>query len=189
MTPDKQREKKYQSLRLYHSGMISLSDLKARFRITTTVLDEEYSSEKDLQDTLGTMSRIEKLERLTMTRNVAKQRAILKYNRRPKIIANREETIAKFATNYRGGLPHNFVRYGKLIAKNKRRAKPRPGSSAGKIGRTRFYGFNKFNKDFDRLERNLLLLMRNRGNPKGMSRALSKARDSIKVSAKLPGDS
>lgn len=187
MTPAKQREKKYQALRLYHSGAISLSDVKANFRIVATVADKEYSSPNDVKEVLETKTNLEKLEKLTMTRDVARQRMILKLNQKPRITATREETIAKFATDYRGGLPHNFVRYGILRSKSKRKNPPRPGSSAGKIGRTNYIGFKKFNKDFDALERNLLLLIRERGKATRFSNQLRSLRNSVKVSATRGG--
>ena len=64
MTSDKQRERKYQALRLYHSGAISLGDVKANFRIVATVADKEYSSPNDVKEALETKTNLEKLEKL-----------------------------------------------------------------------------------------------------------------------------
>lgn len=187
MSSAKQREKKYQAIRLYNSGVISLADIKAQFRIVATVADEEYSSPKDVSDALETKTNLEKIEKLTMTRDAAKQRLILKLNQKPRITANREETVAKFATQYRGGLPHNFVRYGILRSKSKRKNPPRHGSSKGKIARTRYHGFQKFNKDFDKLERGLLALLKDRRSARGISKNLRNLQNSIKVSATRGG--
>lgn len=183
MTSEQQREKKYQALRLYHSGAVSLADVKAKFRIVTTVADEEYSSPTDVNDVLETKTNLEKLEKLTMTRDVARQRMILKLNQKPRVTSTREETVAKFATDYRGGLPHNFVRYGILRSKTKRKNPPRHGSSRGKIARGRYSGFKKFNKDFDALERSLLQLIKERGNANRFSKQLRSLRNSVKVSS------
>ena len=70
MSTPKSRELKYQALRLYHSNQISLNDIKAQFRITRTATFDEYSSQSDQKDAIGTQDRLEKIKKLT--RHVAK---------------------------------------------------------------------------------------------------------------------
>lgn len=182
MTSDLQREKKYQILRLYNSGQITLKDIKAAFRITAGVATEEYSNPADLQAVGETMSRVEKLEKLAKTRSQARQEFILRLKPKPRMLRNREEHIAKFATGFRGGLPHNWTRYGLLRAKGNRKAKPRPGSSKGKIGKTVYKGFKRFNRNFDEFEKSLLALVKSRPANKKFGEAISRVRGGINVS-------
>jgi hypothetical protein len=63
--------------------------------------------------------------------------------------------------------------------------KPRIGSSAGKIGKTRVIGAKKVLKDFRRLTKTLQDLMRKYG--KGDTKALQKAYKSVRTSVDIKG--
>ena len=139
----------------------------------------EYTSEsdlKDLQDLEGG------LHRIRQTRNDARQLMKIKFAPR-KLSASREETLAKFATGYKGKIPLDWKRDGNLIRRG-RPNKPRPGSSKGKIGKTRVIGAKKVLKDFKQLIGTLQALQKKHG--KGNTKALQKAFKSVrtKVSAK-----
>ena len=181
----KTREQKYQALRLYHSGKMSLSDIKASFRITATVTRDQYSKTSDQKQFLGTKERIERLQRMAMTRDVAKQRMLMRFTKPPEMPKNRNEVIANFALGDRLTLPHNWKRYGSLVKRTKRINKPRIGSSMGKISQTRYVGFKQFNKDYDKLMKALLNFSKDRPEQgKAIAGKMNKLRSSINVSAK-----
>jgi len=180
----KQRqEEKYQAIRLYNSNVISLQDLKSLFRITATVTDKEYSKPSDQKDALGTKDRLDRIEKLSRTRDAARQAALIRFGRKTnRLTANRPETIAQFALGYPKALPANWSRYGTLIGKGKR-AKPRDGSSKGKIGKTTYRGFQRFNKNYDNFEKALLRLLES-GRSKSINGTLKKIRDTVKTSVR-----
>ena len=185
MATKRKSEIKYQALRMYHSNQISLNDIKASFRITTSAAFDEYSSSTDQKDALGTKDRLEKIRKLTMTRSEAVLEKQLAMKVRPKVTATRDEEIARMATGFKTGIPANFSRYGILHAKGKKKAKPRPGSSRGKYARTTYRGFKKFNKNYDELERSLLQLVRTgRANRRKLQRQLGAVRNNVRVSAR-----
>jgi hypothetical protein len=65
---------------------------------------------------------------------------------RSNLESSKEEVLSKWVTGYRGKLPLNWKRDGNLI----RRGPPnraRPGSSFGKVGKTRVRGVKKVLKD------------------------------------------
>ena len=90
----KSRELKYQALRLYHSNQISLNDIKAQFRITRTATFDEYSSQSDQKDAIGTQDRLEKIKKLTMTRSEAVLEKQLAMRVKPRLTATRDEEIS-----------------------------------------------------------------------------------------------
>ena len=184
MKSKKQRqEEKYQAIKLYNSNVISLQDLKSLFRITATVTDKEYSNTTDQKDVLGTKDRLDRIEKLSRTRDAARQAALIKFGRKTnRLTANRAETIAQFALGYPKALPANWSRYGTLIGKGKR-AKPRDGSSKGKIGKTTYRGFKRFNKNYDNFEKALLRLLQS-GRSKSINSTLKKIRESVKTSVR-----
>lgn len=141
-------EKKYQAIKLYNSGFISLTDIKAMFRILSVVTDEPYSTKTEQEDVLRTEYLLGKIERLAMTRDAAKQRAILRFSR-PTPPINRAEAISAFVTRFDGA--RTWERFGPLIARSGRKSEPRPGSSKGKIAKTRYIGFDKANRCFEEL--------------------------------------
>ena len=180
MSSESQREKKYQAIRLYNSNLISLNDIKALFRIVAVVAEDEYTSGQDQKDVIGTRDRIDKLARLSRTRNAAIQEKILRFKQQPKLTKTRDEEIAAFVTGFKQGIPANWKRYGILRKKTKRVNRSRPGSSKGKINRGRYRGFSKFNKDFNNFEKSLLVLL-NSGSRKQLQKNISKVRDTVKV--------
>jgi len=175
INPDDPMEQKYQGIRGYHMGRWK-TDSKMRFRVLSMVSKAEYLASKDGKDIMKTHSNLETLYELAKTRDVAKQEALLRYGKKGnKLTATRNETIAKFVTGFKGQLPHSFVRYDGLIAKNKRRAKPRPLSSKGKVNPTTVQGFDTFNKDYKMLTRSLLKLYKlGKGNTRSTAKKLAK---------------
>jgi hypothetical protein len=184
VSASKNREIKYQALRLYNSGQISLRDLKATFRIVTSAAFDEYSSSKDQTDAIGTKDRLEKIRKLTMTRSEAILEKQLAMKVKPRLARNRAEEIAQFTTSYKTGIPANFSRYGILRAKGKRKAKPRIGSSEGKYARTTYKGFKEFNRRYDEFERALLQLVRTGNADRNkLQKRLGKIRAGVTTSA------
>lgn len=170
-------EKKYQMLKLIHSGR-SLREAKAEVKAVSVALNPEYAKEsdlKDLQDLEGGLNRI------TMTRGQAKQVMKIKFAPR-KMNSNREETLAKFGTGYKGKIPLDWTRDGNLIRRGAPN-KPRPGSSKGKIGRTRVIGAKKVLKDFKLLIKTLQDMVRKYG--KGDMTALKKAYKSVRTQVNI----
>jgi len=174
-------EKKYQAIYLFTSGKISLTELKAMFRVGYVAATNEYSSAQDQKDFLGTKARLEKLARLTETRDVAKQRMIMRFTPKPKLSGDRTMAIAETATGFKGD--KSFRRFPPMPPH--RNSKPRPGSSKGKIGRTRYVGFKEFNKRFDALMNSLANLSGpNSAAGKQIAGRLQRMRQGIKISAK-----
>jgi hypothetical protein len=164
------QETKYQAIRLYNSNQISLSDLKALFRVTSVVATNEYSNKGDIQDVLKSRDNVGILKRLTKTRDAARQEAILRLNKKSPLVTTRAEHIAAFTTGYDAPLPHNWKRY----PQHERKGPPnssRPGSSDGKIGKTVYKGFKDYNRDFERLRKALIKLVKS-GNRKAAAKAL-----------------
>jgi hypothetical protein len=166
-------EIKYALIKLVHSGR-SLREAKALMKVGSGALMAEYTSQqdlKDLQDLEGGLYRIRQ------TRNDAKQLMKIKFAPR-KMASSKEETLAKFGTGYKGKIPLSWKRDGNLIRRG-RPNKPRPGSSKGKIGRTRVIGAKKVLKDFKQLIGTLQALQKKHG--KGNTRQLQKAYKSVRT--------
>tara|TARA_E500000331_G_scaffold270298_1_gene261837 strand:- start:288 stop:857 length:570 start_codon:yes stop_codon:yes gene_type:complete len=176
-------EYRYQAIKLWNSGKISLTELKALFRVVATVVHKDFSNESDLQTVTATMARLEKLKDLTETRDIARQRIIMRMKPKTKFKGTREEEIAKFATGYKGKIPHNWKRYGPLVAKTDRYNPPRPGSSRKHIQRTTYSGFKQFNKDFDNFMQSLLKLTRDRKQGANIARQAKKVKQGISARA------
>ncbi len=115
----------------------------------------EYSSATDINQVLDLEARIDKLDKLGRTRDIPTARAIAKFKAKPTIISTREEAVAKFVKDYKGGLPHNWKRYPQHVRRSKRKSPPRPGSSLGEIAPTQYTGFREANKGLDNLFRSL----------------------------------
>ena len=111
MSTPKQMERKYQAIRLYNAGQITLADIKATFRIVSVVADDEYTSNDKHLQVLGTRDRLKKIERLTQTRNAALQEKILRFKTQPRLTRTRAEEVSAFATDWKGGIPHGWQRY------------------------------------------------------------------------------
>ena len=154
-------ERKYQLFSLVHSGQMSLSDLKSQYRVTYVAATDEYSNTADIIKTMAAKARIEKLMKLTETRDIAAQRAIMRLKPKPKMTRNRADAVASFATGYEG--EKSWARYSPMVITPKRYNAPRKGSSRGLIGKTEYIGFDAFNRDFDNLMKSLLKMTKKRG--------------------------
>jgi hypothetical protein len=97
-----------------------------------------------------------------------------------KMLSSLEKTLSKWATDHKGGLLLNWPRDKDLI-RRRRPNRPRPGSSAGKIGQTKVIGAKKVLKDFKALIRTLQHLMRKyeKGDTKALQQAYKAVRTSI----------
>ena len=168
-------EAKYALIKLVRSGR-SLREAKALMKVGTVALTTEYAKAGDLKD----LQNLEGgLHRIRQTRNDAKQIMKLKFAPRT-MESSREEVLAKFGTGYKGRLPLDWMRDGNLVRRG-RANKPRPGSSAGKIGQTKVIGAKKVLKDFKALIRTLQHLMRKyeKGDTKALQQAYKAVRTSI----------
>lgn len=179
-------EEKYQLIKLVKSGR-TLMESKALVKAGAAALHPEYTSAKDLRD----LAKLEGLNHLLLTRQKGIQLWELKLKAERPYISNRQETIAKWATGYRGALPLNWKRDGNLIRRGKPN-KPRPGSSRipyNKIGKTRVTGADKAVKDFDRLVRILQRLQKEhgRGNDKAIRKAFKGMRTQVTTAGSTKG--
>ena len=155
-----------------------LRETKAMMKVASVALTKEYAKAGDLK----TLQNLEGgLHRIGSTRMEAQSLLKVKFAPR-KMVSSREETLAKFATGYRGGLPLSWSCDRNLIRKG-RPNKPRPGSSRGKIGRTRVIGATKVLKDFKALIGTLQAMIRKHG--KGDSKGLQKAYKAIRTSVSV----
>lgn len=148
-------EKAYQMLKLVHSGR-SLAEAKAEMKAVSMGLDKEYVTNQDRKDLLQLDGFI---QRVSATRGDLSK---LKFAERRPLLANREETAAKFATQYRGKVPLNWSRDGNLVRQGPPN-KPRPGSSEGKIERTRVRGAQRTLNDLKNLVSTLRGLQKRHG--------------------------
>ena len=127
------REEKYQLIRLVKSGR-TLLEAKALAKSATVAMRDDYASPKDV----NVINSIEGgLHNLFMTRGDAQKIMRARFEPRKSIIATREEQAAKFMANLDVNRPLNWERDGNLVRRGPPN-KPRPGSSKGKVGRTRF---------------------------------------------------
>ena len=171
-------EAKYQMIKLVRSGR-TLAEAKAIVRAAAMGLDPEYAASRDVKDLASLEGG---LHRLTMNRGQAKDFAAIKFAPRSEISASREEYLATWATGYRGKVPLNWQRDGNLVRKGPPNA-PRPGSSAGKIGKTRVYGAQKTLNDFRKLIRTLSQLQKVHGRGAG-NKQLQSAYKSVRAQVK-----
>jgi hypothetical protein len=172
-------EAKYQGLKLYHSGRISLGELKSLTKAGSVGLMDEYIDARDKKDLASLEAGI---HRLTMTRADSKALMAVKFAPRP-LPWNREDYLAAYYSGYRK--PINWKRDGNLIRRGKPN-KPRPGSSKGKWGKTRVIGAKKVLRDFDRLVISLQRLMQSgQGNQKDVQ-ALQSRFKAMRTSLSVP---
>ncbi len=175
-------EYRYQAIKLWNSGQISLTELKAMFRIVATVSHGDFSSPKDIKSVEGVMARLEKFRDLSETRSTAKQRVILKMKPKPSIsTGTREEARAKFLTGFKGKLPHDWKRYGPLVAKTDRYNAPRPNTSRKWIKKPKYIGFKEFIKSADMLFQSLSELVKDRTQKTNIAKQSAKVVQSVKV--------
>ena len=158
MISTQRNEAKYIMLKLVHSGR-TLSEAKAILRATAMGLDPEYALKGDVDDLASIEGGI---HRLAMTRGDARKVAKVKFTPRKEFARTREEHLARWATNYGGQGKIGWARDGNLVRKGPPN-KPRPGSSKGKIGKTKVIGAKRVLKDFRELIRSLQKLMREHG--------------------------
>ncbi len=170
------RQVKYQYIKLMKSGR-SMRETKSLFRSVAASLMKEYVSKKDLMDLLSLEGGF---NRISMTRGQAVDVAKIKFAPRKIQNARAEEILAKFIIGYRGRIPHDWKRDGNLIRRG-RPNKTRPGSSRGKIGKTRVIGAAKVLKDFRHLIRTLQRLQGKHG--KTDMRTLQKAYKAVRIQA------
>ena len=104
----------------------------------------------------------------------------IRYGPRDVYPSTREETLAKWASGYRGNIPLSWERDGNLIRRG-RPNKPKPGSSKGKVGRTRAVGAKKAESNLRELITTLQNLMREHG--RADFGALRKAAKEIRIAA------
>jgi len=151
-------EAKYIMLKPVHSGR-TLREAKSLALATAMGLDAEYASKADVDDLADLEGGIHRLGRV---RKDAAKIARVKFAPRKQFTQTREEHLARWATNYGGEGRLNWKRDGNLVRRGKPN-KPRPGSSKGKIGKTKVIGARRVLKDFRELIRSLQKLMREHG--------------------------
>ena len=131
-------EETYQFIKLVKSGR-SLAEIKALAKSATVAMRDNYANQKDV----NVINSIEGgLHNLLMTRGDAVKIMKARFTPRRNIIATREEHAAKFMTRLNTGLSADWALDGNLSRRGAPNA-PRPGSSQGKVGRTRFKGHTK----------------------------------------------
>jgi hypothetical protein len=176
-------EAKYQMLKLIHSGR-TLGEAKAIVRATAMGLDPEYLAEGDMRD-LGKLEG--GIHSIAANRGSARQLAKIKFQPRKTIAKTREEAIAAWLTSYSRGAPLNWKRDGNLVRRG-RPNKPRPGSSKGKIGRTRVSGVKKTLNNLEGLIATLRDLKKvgGKGDIKALQKAYKSVRTQVSASVKTP---
>tara|TARA_B100001094_G_C18176828_1_gene798361 strand:- start:316 stop:861 length:546 start_codon:yes stop_codon:yes gene_type:complete len=171
-------EAKYQLIKLVHSGR-TLTEAKSIMKAASAALHPEYTSAKDINN-LATLEG--GLNRLAMTRNQAKELAYKKFFKpRNDFPSTREESLAKFATGWKGKLPLNWKRDGNLVRRGPPN-KPKPGSSAGKVRQTKVIGVENVLSGFKMLFKAIERLEKS-GSKKGKGMVKS-AMKSVKTSVK-----
>ena len=170
------REKKYQWLKLHHSGR-TLTEIKALTKAGAVGLSDEYAPKKGRKN-------LEKLygfiERVSMTRqraiDLSPKRLIRPIGNYP---ANREEALASWITGQKNPIV-NWKRDGNLIRKGKPN-KPRLGSSQGKIGKSVIRGDEALIKDLTHMLKSLSNL--DPKKRKGMMKQVQGVAKSIRTAA------
>lgn len=152
------REKKYQFIKLTQAG-ISLHEANTLARIVNVASMRGYMEEADYKILNEILDKLERFANLLQTRKQAKKKAIKRYSR-----AKGEDRIANFFSGFGLGNLNkktDFTRRGILTRKvMPNRAPTRPGSSLGKIGKTRVIGHRKLNRDIDKLADSLNAMIR-----------------------------
>ena len=182
MSNNKLREKKYQVLRAFHSGRLSLTDLKMISKLGSVGALDEFMAKKDKKDLLSLEGGI---HRLTMTRGDAKRIAEVKFKPR-RLPQNREDFLGSYYSGHNQKIDWRREEFMKR-KKGSKPAKPRPGSSKGKIGRTTVTGADKTLKDFEMLVKSLQRLQNSGDIKPGDTKALQKQMKAIRTSIKPKG--
>lgn len=155
---NKERELNYQIIRLMNSGL-NLYEVNFLRRIIFGYARGRSMSEADYKTMNEVIDKLERFSGLLETRKQRKQKVIQRYSRK-----RGQDRITNFLTNGLGtnlNLPVSLARRPELRRKvMKQRAESRPGSSIGKIGKTKVIGFNKLNKDIDQMAKALNEMIR-----------------------------
>ena len=155
---NKERELNYQIIRLMNSGL-NLYEVNFLRRIIFGYARGRSMSEADYKTMNEVIDKLERFAGLLETRKQRKQKVIQKYSGK-----RGQDRITNFLTNGLGtnlNLPVSLARPPELRRKvMKHRAESRPGSSIGKIGKTKVIGFNKLNKDIDQMAKALNEMIR-----------------------------
>lgn len=155
---NKERELNYQIIRLMNSGL-NLYEVNFLRRIIFGYARGRSMSEADYKTMNKVIDKLERFSGLLETRKQRKQKVIQRYSRK-----RGQDRITNFLTNGLGtnlNLPVSLARPPELRRKvMKQRAESRPGSSIGKIGKTKVIGFNKLNKDIDQMAKALNEMIR-----------------------------
>jgi len=171
-----EQEHKYQIIKLIRSGR-SMREASALVRSAAVGLTTEYASKKDLRDLASLEGG---LHSITKTRYDAKQLAKIKFAPRKDIIGTREEHLATWLVNHAFGSKVNWTRDGNLVRKGKPNPS-RPGSSKGKIGKSKVHGAKEVMRDMKKLVKTLQNLQAKYGRTDTTS--LKKAFGSIRKEA------
>lgn len=139
-------EETYQFIKLVKSGR-TIAEANAIMKSATVGMRQDYASAKDVNKILSIDGG---LNSLLMTRGDARKIMGVKFEPRKDIIATREEHAAKFLAQMNTQTPLNWPRDGNLIRKGPPN-KPKPGSSKGKVARTRFIGHTKTLKSLKKM--------------------------------------
>jgi len=158
-------EKKYQFLKLMHSGR-SLKEIKALQKSASVALDDEYAKGKQKQSLLSLA-----VGWKSLTREGARDIMLVRFTPKSTLPATREEYMAQWVTTDAPIKPLNWKRDGNLVRQGRPNA-PRPGSSAGKVAPTSIKGATKVLKDMQVLVRTLQGLVQKygKGNIKGIQK-------------------
>jgi len=186
------REKKYQYIALTNSGL-NLHEANTLARIVNVASMRGYMSDEDFKILNEILDKLERFAGLLETKSQAKKRIIKKYSRQ-----KGEDRIANFFTTGLGaGLNKktDFKRFGILKRRvMKQRAPTRPGSSIGKIGKTRVIGHKKLNRDIDNLAKSLNKMIASferignkKAGAKAKAGAINNFINSIRTEVKIKG--
>jgi len=172
-------EMKYFMLKLVHSGR-TLREAKALMYAVSAGLHPEYTASGDLKDLRELEGGIHRIG--VMTRADAKLLSYKKLFKPRRGASTVDETISKFLLRWQGGIPLSWKRDGNLVRKGKPN-KPRPGSSQGKIGKTKVRGAKAVLNDFKLLITTLKRLGKKHGarNTKALKSAYKSVRSSVDV--------
>ena len=172
-------EQKFQLIKLVQSGR-TFTEARSMVKATSTVLDPEYVSAKDLT----ALAKLEGFNHLLLTRGQALDLMRIKFPASRGYPSTRAEAVAKYVSGYRGKLPLDWKRDGNLIRRGPPN-KPQPGSSAGKVG-AKVIGAEKTFKELKTLVKTLQGLQQKhgKGNTKELKSAFKSVRTQVSAAAK-----
>ena len=166
-------------IKLIKSGR-TLNEAKALTKALSVGLTPEYLAKRDEKNLLSIEGG---LDRLTRTR--AQQIDFLKVKFKPKTSfpIRKEEFLARWLMNEPTSKAIDWKRDGNLVRKGPKPTPSRPGSSKGKIGRTRVIGAERTLRDFQKLVRTLQNLQKRygKGNTESLKNAMKAIRKGVKT--------